>query len=258
MRNIFLKIAYDGTRYIGWQRQPQWRGESIQGVLEQALKKVLYEEVSLLGAGRTDAGVHAYGQQAAFFTEKPIPIEQLPYAMKCLLPPDIVVLEAKEMPLDFHARFNAKGKCYRYTMICGKPDMFNWRYAYFHRKKLDYEAMAEGAKLFCGSHDFRAFTVNNRRVVENYVRQIDACTFSKIEKADNGLLPWDQARDAWVLEIRGEGFLYKMVRLITASLFALGQGKITLEQLKSALEGQKKTLAAPMPPQGLVLLEVYY
>lgn len=257
MRNFCLKIAYDGTAYCGWQRQAASHGQTVQGALEEGLSRLLQEPIALHGAGRTDAGVHAYGQCASFTTANPMPLERIPASLNRLLPADIVVREAWEVPPDFHARFSAKGKTYRYTMVAGDADVFSWRYAYFHHQVLDYAAMQKGAALFCGNHAFQAFAANGKRKISSYERQIYRCRLERVP-LNLPLFPQTPPQEAWQLEIYGEGFLYKMVRLIGGALFALGQGKLSHDDIARALAGDGRHLAPPLPPQGLLLWQVHY
>ena len=257
MRHIMITVAYDGTNYIGWQRQDIGKGMSIQGALEQAAYRLLGEPVTIAGAGRTDAGVHAWGQRAAFHTEKKIPIAQVPYAFNCVLPRDIRVRQAVEVADDFHVRFDAKSKHYRYVFLQGSPDVFSWRQAYFLSRPVDISLMQQGAELFCGEHNFQAFTVNSRREIASYRRTITRCQFQPLQYS-NEILPEIAPLQGYALDVEGEGFLYKMVRLIAGSLLALGQGALSLEQLQQALRCGKEILAPPLPAQGLTLVEVKY
>ncbi len=257
MRHIMMTVAYDGTNYIGWQRQEVGKGTSIQGALEQAAYRLLGEPVTVAGAGRTDAGVHAWGQRAAFHTEKNIPVAQIPYAFNCVLPKDIRVRQAAEVANDFHVRFDAKGKHYRYVFLQGAPDVFSWRQAYFLHRPVDFVLMQQGANLFCGEHNFQAFTVNSRREIASYRRTVSRCELQPFQHS-NDMLPEIPPLQGFVLDIEGEGFLYKMVRLIAGSLLALGQGELSLEQLQQALCSGKDILAPPLPAQGLTLVEVTY
>lgn len=257
MRHIMMTISYDGSNYIGWQRQEEEKGISIQGVLEQALFRLLRERVTVAGAGRTDGGVHAWGQKASFHTEKNIPAAQIPYALNCFLPKDIRVRDAVEVDAAFHVRFDAAAKEYRYVFLQGKPDAFNWRQAYFFQRPADFDLMQQGANLFLGTHDFRAFTVNSRREIGSYVRTITKCQFRPV-LWENPLIPESPGSLGYWLDVWGEGFLYKMVRLLASSLLALGQGKIGLDDIRRALEQGGPILAPPLPACGLTLIEVNY
>ncbi|MCA9091115.1 MAG: tRNA pseudouridine(38-40) synthase TruA, partial [Planctomycetaceae bacterium] len=156
MRNIRLRIAYDGTQYAGWQIQPEH--PTVQGVLEEAVRKLTGEEVRMLSAGRTDAGVHALGQVANFFTESRIPADRWRPALQDKLPADIVILESDEVPQDFHATFWAKSKRYRYLIYNNLiDDPFLSRYTWRISQPLDVDAMNAAAQVLVGTHDFRSF-----------------------------------------------------------------------------------------------------
>jgi tRNA pseudouridine38-40 synthase len=172
MRNIKLLIEYDGTNYIGWQRQPQEHGKSIQGVIEDGIKKMVQHDVKLISAGRTDAGVHALGQVANFYTASTIPVERFPLALKSILPRDIVVKGAWEVAPDFHARYCAKEKTYRYTIRTSRfPSAFHWRYATHIPEPLNVAEMRRAAGFFTGTHDFRSFCAKGSPV-KDFLRTV--------------------------------------------------------------------------------------
>jgi len=244
MRNIKLIIEYDGTNYCGFQIQEN--GVTIQGELEKALLRITKTATRIIGASRTDAGVHAFGQTVNFFTNLTMPAAKFVPALNSLLPPTIVVKQAVEVPASFHAQYDALGKTYCYTIDQSPvPSAFNYRYAYFLPDVLDLVAMQAGLKLLVGEHNYRAFCGANSRV-QNYVRRL-----SKVElvKRENLLQ----------IYITGTGFLYNMVRIIVGTIIEVGKGKLTPEQISDILASQDRTRAGPTAPaHGLCLVKVYY
>lgn len=243
-KNICLIVAYDGTDFHGFQRQTN--AESIQRCLEDALSSIFHSPITIYGAARTDAGVHARGQVVNFYGKGSIPTERIPYAMKGYLPSEIAVLSAKEMPEHFSVRHDNKGKHYRYSIVNSRiHDPFMLRYAWFIRKPLDRQAMREGANMLLGTHDFSAFEGNNTTPM-NPVKTMYAIHF--------------QERGAVLdIDVVGDGFLYHMVRNIAGGLVDLGLHRITPKRFKEILEGLDRTkLGATAPAQGLCLEEVFY
>ncbi|MEW6662783.1 MAG: tRNA pseudouridine(38-40) synthase TruA [Bacillota bacterium] len=246
LRNIKLTLAYDGTAYHGWQVQSQHHEPTVQGSVEKALAVLTKEEVRIAGAGRTDAGVHALGQVASFLTRARIPIERFPAAINSVLPGDIVVTDAQEMPPDFHARFSARGKSYRY-LIDNRlyPDPFWRNFALHHPYPLDVRAMEKAAEQFIGKYDWRGFCASGsgrtdfiRTVVESQIRLED----SRI-----------------VFEVTGDGFLYNMVRIMVGTLLLVGRGKIRPDSVRDIILSQERSNAGPTAPShGLYLVKVIY
>ena len=244
MRNIVLKIAYDGTNYSGWQVQPN--AQSISGQIIKAVRYVTGSEVNLYGSGRTDAGVHACGQTANFYTESDIPADKLMKAINSRLNKDIAVLEASEADLEFNARFSAVSKKYRYLIDNSQthsPFLLNraWHYKY----PLDTEKMNEACGILTGEHDFFAFMATGSKVT-NTVRTIFSlsCTRSK---------------NLIEINVHGSGFLYNMVRIIAGTLVYAGGGKLAcsdVEQMLLTKDRKKGGLTAPA--HGLYLTEVIY
>lgn len=246
MRNIKLVFAYDGTKYHGFQIQNKTELKTIQGTLERALSILTQEEVAVIGSGRTDAGVHARGQVANFHSNTRIPAERFPMAVNSLLPPDLVVLEAVDVPEEFHARFDAKRKTYCYTIYNGRlMDPF-WRYYAYHvPMALDTQEMAKACIMFQGSHDFRGFCARDT-AVNDYVRTIYDCSLKLEEKILK-------------LTVTGNGFLYNMVRIMGGTLLDVGKGKYKAEEITTLLEARdRKLTGVTLPPQGLCLLSVEY
>lgn len=245
MRNIKLILSYDGTNYSGFQRQKN--AFTIQELLENALGRILQEEIKVIPSGRTDAGVHARGQVVNFRTTSTISTERLPYAVNSCLPSDIVVLETSEVPLTFHAGHDALSKCYRYTIDCGKfADPF-WRYFSWHPPhKLDQKLLVEAGGYFVGVHDFTSFRAAGS-AVKTSVRNIIN-------------LEWDFSNERlWHLFIEGNGFLYNMVRIIVGTLAEVGRGKIMPGKVQEILLAKNRKLAGPTAPaKGLFLWEVKY
>jgi len=242
--NVKILLEYDGTAYCGWQRQKN--ALSIQEVLEKAISSITNEEIRVIGAGRTDAGVHALGQVANFKTNTRIPIEKLPYAINSKLPEDIVVKHAEIVPDDFHARFCAKSKVYTYTIYNSKfPSPLLRRYSYFCSSPLDTDAMKRAAQLLIGTHDFKAFMASGSPV-KSTVRHVE-----RLEVVRNG--------DIVRIEVQANGFLYNMVRIIAGTLLDVGMGKINADEITSIIESRDRFYAGKtLAPQGLCLVKVIY
>ena len=244
MRNIKLIIEYDGKGFNGWQKQPNKL--NIQGEIERAIKEVTGEEVELNASGRTDAGVHAISQVANFKTESNIDINKIPLALNSKLKKSIIIKKAEEVDLNFHARYNAKGKKYRYIInnsLVGSAIYRDLEYNF--PIKLDVEKMKHAAKYFEGEHDFKTFrssgTSNKNSVREIYKVEI---------KEENERI---------ILEFTGNGFLYNMVRIMVGTLMDVGLGKIKPESIKDIIDSKERTKAGKTAPaQGLYLVEVYY
>jgi len=245
MRNILLTIAYDGTNYSGWQIQPN--GITIEEKLENAFQRMDGSNVKIIGSGRTDARVHAGAQRANVVLQSTVPTERIPYALNANLPKDIVIKDAKEVPMDFHARYDAVGKTYRYRLYTGKfRDPIGRNYQYHIRDKLDIMKLKEALEVLKGTHDFKGFMATGSSV-KTTVRTIQSIN---VQKVDENTLD---------IFISANGFLYNMVRIIIGSVVDVAKGKISIEQLKDARDCQKRQLAGhTAPPQGLFLEEVRY
>ncbi|GLX71120.1 tRNA pseudouridine(38-40) synthase TruA [Paenibacillus glycanilyticus] len=244
MRNIAATVSYDGTDFNGFQSQPY--GRTIQQEIELAIKKLTGEDIIILGSGRTDAGVHAYGQVFNFLTESTIPAERWAIALNTRLPKDIVILEAHEVEEAFHSRRSAKRKTYRYTIDMGKfPDVFYRRYSFHHPTPLNVEAMQQGLNYLVGEHDFTSFT-SIHSTKPHHVRTIYEAYFE---------------REGQMLHMymTGNGFLYNMIRIVMGTMLQVGQGKRKPEDMARILEGCKRSLAGPTAmPHGLMLMKVEY
>jgi tRNA pseudouridine38-40 synthase len=245
LRNVKLTVEYLGTNYYGWQVLPD--KPTVAGEITKALKTILREEVKLVGASRTDAGVHARGQVANFKTEREIPLERLKRGLNGLLPPDIKVVEVEEVPLDFDARRSARGKEYLYRIFNREvPSPFEYRRSWFFPFPLDIAAMREASYFLIGVHDFTSFSKRDRSREVNPVREVNEI---RIEKSGN------------VVEIRvwGRSFLRHMVRVMAATLVKVGEGKLKPKEVKEILEMRNRE-GAPFlaPPDGLYLEKVFY
>lgn len=244
MRNIKLTIAYDGTEFHGFQKQPKLR--TVQGTLQETVEGVVGHSVSIIGSGRTDAGVHAKGQVVNFQTSSGIPIEKWPIVLNTKLPNDIVVHTAELVSEEWHARFYARGKVYRYVIDRGPyPDVFNRHFSYHYPYPLCIEPMIEAARHLVGKHDFTSFCAANTPV-EDKVRMLHA-----VNLTEQGHL--------LTIECRGEGFLYNMVRIITGTLLDVGRGRIAAGEIPEILKAcDRKRAGLTAPPQGLTMWEVLY
>jgi tRNA pseudouridine38-40 synthase len=244
MRKIKLIIEYDGTNYVGWQRQPN--GLSIQQVLEESLARLLGAPASLRGSGRTDAGVHARGMVAAFTTERRMPLSAFSDGMNSLLPPDIAIRDACEMPLDFDPRFDAKGKLYRYTISRAKRRTpLTRHYAWHFGNKLDLDMMRHAARHFIGEHDFAAFRASGC-AAKTTVRRINSLDI----RYDGEFI---------TIDVIGTGFLRNMVRIMVGTLVAVGEGKLAPDAVRGLLtSGARGEAGMTAPPHGLTLMEVFY
>lgn len=244
MKRIRLTVAYDGTNYCGWQIQPN--GITIEEVLNRALSKLIGEEIRIIGASRTDSGVHARGNVAVFDTGSSIPPERIAYAVNQRLPEDIVVVRSEEVPLDWHPRYQACTKTYEYHVLNAEvPDPTRRLTTYFVSYKLDIEKMRQAAGYLVGTHDFASFC-NIRTNVDDTVRTI----YELQVQEEQGEL---------IIRVRGNGFLYNMVRIIVGTLLRVGRGFYTLEQVKDILEARNRQAAGvTAPPQGLMLIGIQY
>ena len=244
MRHIRLVIEYDGASLHGWQRQAN--GATVQQHIEEALAKLLSHEVTLTGASRTDAGVHARAQVASFRTERAIPLHGIRRGLNSLLPDAIAVREADEVDDAFHPRFSATGKHYRYTILCARDRSPRWRdRAWHHPEALDRAAMRAGAPHLVGEHDFSAFRAAGCSA-KTTVRRIDS-----IDLTDED--------DLLFIDICGNAFLRNMVRIVVGTLTEVGIGKRPPAQLAEILASRDRTQAgATAPAHGLELVEVRY
>lgn len=246
-RNIRLTLAYDGTDFHGWQRQPGL--STIQETVEEAIGRVIGEPAGVCGAGRTDAGVHALGQVAHFRTSCPIPCANLVKALNDTLPPAVRVCAAGDALPGFHARYDARSKVYRYSILQAEIAMpFLSRYAYHYPHRLDAGQMDRGAALFKGEHDFTSFAAAGEEGAGSKVRTILSSRWRR--RSSDSML---------IYEVCGTGFLHHMVRNIVGTLIEVGSGRLSPAQVAQILEARDRTLAGPTaPPQGLCLVKVEY
>lgn len=245
-RNFRLVLAYDGTDFHGWQRQAGVR--TVQAEVENVLRRLLRSPVDLAGASRTDAGVHARGQVASVRTAAPFPVERLRPALAARLPPDIALLHAAEVPLEFHARRAARSKLYRYRIFDGpaRPaGLLAQRYTWHVRFPLDPDRMRAAAAAFVGRHDFAALAG------AGCPRTTTVRTVSRVEIRR-------RAREI-VIDVEGDGFLYHQVRNMVGTLVEVGRGHWDPQRVPEILAAGDRTLAGPTaPPQGLCLQWVRY
>ncbi|HMG54490.1 MAG TPA: tRNA pseudouridine(38-40) synthase TruA [Kofleriaceae bacterium] len=247
MRHIRLVVEYDGTSLCGWQRQSN--GPTVQGHLEAALARLLAHEVSVVGASRTDAGVHARGQVASFRTERPIPLHGIRRGLNSLLPAAIAVAEASEAADDFHPRFSATGKHYRYLVLTRSERSPRWRDRAWHQPgTLDLAAMRHAAAALIGEHDFAAF-------------RAAGCTANRTVRRIDEIAIAATSEDLWLLgvDVRGNAFLRNMVRIVVGTLVEVGMGRRAGEQVAEILASRDRTRAGiTAPAHGLELVSVGY
>lgn len=244
MKRFKMIVAYDGTDYHGFARQNDT--VTVQGTLEKAIKRITQQESLTLGAGRTDAGVHAKGQCVVFDSETTIPTDRLLKALNSQLPPDIVIQSIEEVDSSFHPRFGAKRKTYRYQIWCNPlPDPFTYRYALHYPYQIDEKKMQAAARHMIGEHDFACFCASGSQVKET-VRTI----YSIDIKREGPMI---------AVDICGNGFLYNMVRIIIGTLLYVNEGKLTAEDIPAIINGKDRKKSGPtVPPQGLTMLNIVY
>ncbi len=244
MRNLRLDICYDGTKYKGWQRLPQG-DDTIQGKLENALSRILQEPIAVSGSGRTDAGTHAKGQVASFHCSSAMPCQEILRELRRYLPEDIGIYSCKNASQRFHARLNAKTKTYRYRIWhSDMPCVFDRRYVYILREKLNMEAMEKAACQFVGTHDFSAFCAN-KNMKKSTVRHIESFC---IEETENEL----------VFTVTGNGFLHHMVRIMVGTLVEVGRGERSIESIPALYGAVRSEAGYLVPACGLCLMEVTF
>ena len=244
MKRVKLTVAYDGTAYCGWQVQPD--KVTVEGKLNDALTALLGEPITVIGASRTDSGVHAMGNVAVFDTESRIPGEKFSYALNQRLPDDIRVQHSCEVPLTFHPRKVACRKTYQYRVVnCEFPNPMKRLYAHFVYRTLDVDKMQQAAEYLVGEHDFKSFCSIHTQAKET-VRIIYAIEVTR-------------ENEEAVITIQGNGFLYNMVRIIAGTLIQVGLGMKDPEDIKTILEAKNREMAGPTAPAcGLALLQIYY
>ena len=257
---IFLRVAYDGTDYSGWQFQPN--ANTIEGELNRALSELTKEEIQVIGASRTDAGVHSLGNVCVFDTETRIPPEKYCYAVNNLLPQDIRVVESKQVEDDFHPRHRDSKKTYEYKIWNDRfPNPIYRLYSHFSYRKIDVKKMREAAALLEGEHDFAAFcaagsqaetTIRTIYKVEILIdKNVDG---QMMPSEENGSLEYEYGRMIRI-RVTGSGFLYNMVRIIAGTLLDVGTGLMEVSDVKKCLETCRREDAGPTAPAcGLTLV----
>jgi tRNA pseudouridine38-40 synthase len=242
MRNIKLIVEYDGTDFLGWQVQAE--GRTVQGDISAALNQILREPVNLIGAGRTDTGVHARGQVANFRTTSPMEPQAVMHALNGVLKPDVSILAAEEVPEAFHSRYDAIERMYRYhlsTVPSALSRFREWYVAY----KLDFDLLQRGAGVVSGFHDFTSFSKGGTEV-----RQYTCDVRKSI---------WSREGGRFVYEIRADRFVRGMVRALVGNMVDLARGYITATEFAEILECRDRSKAGmAAPPHGLFLEEVVY
>lgn len=240
MKRVMLTVAYDGTNYKGWQLQPN--GETIESVLNRCLSELTGEEIAVIGASRTDAGVHAKGNIAVFDTMSRIPGDKFSYALNQRLPEDIRICGSKDVALDFHPRHCESRKTYEYRIYCAPFPMPTKRlYSYFTYVPLDVDLMSQAAECFVGEHDFKSFCSVQTQALTT-VRRVDCV---EIFRED----------DEIIIRVSGRGFLYNMVRIMVGTLMEVGRGHMMPEQVGEILAAKDRQAAGPTAPAcGLTLV----
>lgn len=245
MKRIRLTVAYDGTNYCGWQVQPN--GITIEEVLNDKLSRLTGEKIIVIGASRTDSGVHSLGNVAVFDSETTIPPDRVAIALNQRLPDDIVITKSEEVPLDWHPRYQKNiSKTYEYHVLnSGTANPLKRTTHLLVTYHLDVEKMRKAAQFIVGEHDFASFC-NIRTNAETTVRRVD-----ELEIIQSG--------DEIIFRISGNGFLYNMVRIIVGTLLRVGRGFYTPEEVREIVEARnRKRAGVTVPPQGLVLVEIRY
>jgi tRNA pseudouridine38-40 synthase len=244
MRNILLKIEYDGTAYAGWQTQRNAR--TIQETIEAALKRLTNRKARLISCGRTDSGVHALGHVANFHTDSKMPVNRLQRALNSILPKDIVIKSCLEVHSGFHSRFDAISKTYRYTIMNGpSPSAVRRDFTAHIPYKLNFALMRREAKTLIGRHDFKSFQAADR------IERSSVRTIKKLSLRKKG--------EQIEIDIEGDGFLYNMVRNIVGTLVDIGSGKIPAGSMARILRARdRKKAGDTAQARGLCLMEVIY
>src|SRR5713101_807351 len=251
MRNIKLIIAYDGADFHGWQIQPGL--PTIQGALADAWHKITQEKIMIHGASRTDTGVHALGQVAHFKTQSLLSADEFQRALNALLPPAIRIVAAEEVGPDFHARWQAQGKTYRYRIHRGRVlPPFDYRRALHYSGPLDEDAMAAGARLFEGEHDFTSFAASSGSEEDDSERDMVRVLYSSE-------IVRERACEEIAYVVRGRSFLRYMVRKIVGTLIEVGKGRLTVAEIPLLFEARDRSRSGPTaPPEGLYLVSLEY
>lgn len=244
MRNLRLDICYDGTRYRGWQRLKGVEN-TIQGKLEQALSRILGEEIEIHGSGRTDAGAHARGQVANFHCGNNMPCDEILQQLRRYLPEDVGIYSCREVSERFHARLNAKSKIYQYRIWNSEmPCVFDRRFVWVNPEQLDMERMRRAAEYFVGEHDFSAFCAN-KKMKKSTIRRVDRVDIQ-------------QVGPELQFTFEGNGFLYNMVRIMVGTLVEVGRGVREPDSILGLFGAKRENAGFLAPASGLCLMEVDY
>lgn len=245
MKRYKLVVTYDGTNYCGWQIQKT--GITIEEILNKHLSQLLKEDIVVIGASRTDSGVHSLGNVAVFDSNTRIPGDKICYAINQRLPADIRVEESYEVPMNFHPRHCDTIKTYEYKILNRTmPSPVFRLYSYFVYRHLDVEAMQQAVRYIVGEHDFKSFCTKGSQV-ETTIRTIYT------------LLVYKDEEDMIHIKISGNGFLYNMVRIIVGTLVKVGLGDYSPEHVKDIVEAKDRSKAGPkVPPEGLTLVKIEY
>lgn len=242
MRNILLNISYDGSDFYGFQRQPDKR--TVQGELERAIKEVTGEVVNLIPCGRTDAGVHAKEHISNFYTKSDLPDIAFKYYLRRHLPKDIEIIETKEVDINFHARFDAKSKIYRYIVSNSKVEYPYFRkYKTYISKNLDIQKMQIASKKLLGEHDFTAFMKWGDD--KNPIRKMDDIKIYRVN-------------DDIYFEYEAESFLHNQIRIMTGLLIDIGRGFRDIDFIDDIFDKKVERAAKTYGPEGLYLMEIHY
>ena len=244
MKRVKLIVAYDGTNYCGWQIQIN--GITVEEVLNKTISELVGEPIAVIGASRTDSGVHAMGNVAVFDTESRIPAEKMSFALNQRLPEDIRIQESCEVPLDWHPRYCDTRKTYEYRILNRRFAIPTERlYSHFFYYPLDVEKMQEAADYLVGEHDFKSFCAVNAQS-KTSVRTIYACTVTK-------------EADIITIRVTGNGFLYNMVRIIAGTLIKVGAGEFAPQEMQAILDACDRSVAGPTAPaHGLTMIGLEY
>lgn len=244
MRNIKIIIEYDGTNFYGWQKQPGLR--TVEGTIEESIKKILQENIKIIGAGRTDSGVHASGQVANFLSNTENKLNTILYRLNKILPEDIRIKSIKEVNKDFHARYKAKSKLYRYIIFNERiSSPLNQLYSFHVPMKLNVSKMKKAKKYLTGKHDFSSFATSGS-FTRDFIRTINKITIQKKGKFIH-------------IKFKAKSFLRNMVRNIVGTLIEIGKGNISPESIKDILNVKdRRKIPKSASPQGLCLVKIEY
>lgn len=246
LKRILFTIAYDGSDFFGWQKQPDENIRTVQGEFEKALGRFFKKNVECIGASRTDRGVHAMGQRAVIDIDTTVPTEKFPLALHSFLPEDISVVNAEDVNAEFHPRYDCVKKTYQYKIYNGKyRNPICRKYSEYCHVFLDEKKMNEVSKAFIGTHDFKAFAAsgNSSKTTVRTIFDVDV-------KREGEFV---------VITVTGDGFLYNMIRIMAGTLMLAGTGKLDFDGLLKIIESRDRTKAGKTAgPNGLTLMEINY